>query len=73
MTGWAVNSIALAVEGSIPFLPNLNMYIASLYSSMVERDTVNILIDVRFTLEAVYYSGKTLYKLYFVLLIRVVV
>ena len=22
MTGWAVNSIALAVEGSSPFLPN---------------------------------------------------
>jgi hypothetical protein len=23
MTGWAVNSIAKAVEGSIPFLPNI--------------------------------------------------
>lgn len=29
MTGWAVNSIAEAVEGSSPFLPNLSINIQS--------------------------------------------
>ena len=62
MTGWAVNSIAKAVEGSIPFSPNIiinNYYILmfniikfSPYSSMAERNTVNIFIDVRFILGA---------------------
>lgn len=55
MTGWAVNSIAMAVEGSSPFLPSVagQGNIFSLYSSMVERNTVNICISVRFTLEAI--------------------
>ena len=63
MTGWAVNSIASAVKGSSPFLPTLSVFklskyfyviflIKSLYSSTVERDTVNIMISVQFTLRA---------------------
>lgn len=57
MTGWAVNSIASAVKGSSPFLPTLSVFhvifiIKSLYSSKVERDTVNIMISVQFTLRA---------------------
>ena len=84
MMGWAVNSIAKAVEGSIPFLPIKCKVVAhyplafvnkktkcamcfalhkkvcdarekinkSLYSSTVERNTVNILIDVQFILRA---------------------
>ena len=46
MTGWAVNSIAKVIEGSIPFLP------ISPYSLKVEQDTVNVLISVQFTLGA---------------------
>ena len=86
MMGWAVNSIAKAVEGSIPFLPINCKRVAhyslailnkkkktkcamcfalhkkvcdareiiskSLYSSTVEQNTVNILIDVQFILRA---------------------
>ena len=85
MMGWAVNSIAKAVEGSIPFLPINCKVVAhyslaivnkktkcamcfalhkkvcdarekkinkSLYSSTVEQNTVNILIDVQFILRA---------------------
>jgi hypothetical protein len=36
-TGWAVNSIAKAIEGSNPFLPNI-----FLISSMAEQNTSNI-------------------------------
>ena len=38
-----------------------NYYINSLYSSMVERNTVNILIDVRFILRAYTYMEVFLY------------
>ena len=55
MMGWAVNSIAKAVEGSIPFLPTNIVYIKhGLYSSMAERNTVNILIYVQFMLKAIF-------------------
>jgi hypothetical protein len=49
MTGWAVNSIANAIKGSSPFLLSC---IKSSNSSMVERNTVNILINVQFIFRA---------------------
>ena len=43
MMGWAVNSIAEAIEGSIPSLPILfNKSKSILTSSMAEQDTSNI-------------------------------
>lgn len=48
MTGWAVNSIAEAIKGSIPFLP----IIYCLCSLKVKRNTVNIYISVQFTSKA---------------------
>lgn len=47
--GWAVNSVVLTFECSNHFSPKLTL---SFYSSTVELNTVNIVIDVRFILEA---------------------
>jgi hypothetical protein len=58
--GWAVNSVVITFECSNHFSPKLSL---SFYSSTVELNTVNIVIDVRFILEAINFLSYIIVKI----------
>ena len=58
MMGWAVNSIAKAVEGSIPFLPIYNLHVSTLITSVPLLEKTKQLKRVGSMVRALCYGHK---------------